>query len=300
MPVSGFRLFWGWIREFIVVLLFLLHVPFGFLPLSGLRRGRKKTVVLVPDVLANPLFYFRLRGLLISLGFSVYSAPAPNPFRGLREEARALTRRLEEFSITDAILLGHGMGGLVGVALPDSGRRRFVHLITLGTPFHGSRLYQGLLALPQFRDMSPGSDFLLINRLNALLFPQFTPFVPYIDELIVPSTLGHFGQGRDLVFDTVGHYNLVMHGENLRTLAEFLLDHYPDAKPAPSPGSAESVPTAGGESPKPPAEKLAAKKKTGARAPRQSPPPRKKAAAKPPRKTGKKPAQKKSGGKRKR
>lgn len=246
MPVSGFRLFWGWIREFLAVLLFLLHMPLGFLPLSGFRRGRKKTVVLVPDVLGNPLYYFRLRSLLLSLGFSVYSAPAPNPFRGLREEARALTLRLEQNGVTDAILLGHGMGGLVGVALPDSGRRRFVHLITLGTPFHGSRLYQGLLAFPQFRDMSPGSDFLLINRLNALLFPQFTPFVPYIDELIVPSTLGHFGQGRDLVFDTVGHYNLVMHGENLRTLAEFLLDHYPDPKPVlvPTAASADVAPGA--------------------------------------------------------
>lgn len=288
MPVSGFRLFWGWIREFIAVLLFLLHMPFALLPLSGIRRGRKKTVVLVPDVLANPLYYFRLRSLLISLGFSVYSAPAPNPFRGLREEARALTRRLEEFGITDAILLGHGLGGLVGVALPDSGRRRFVHLITLGTPFHGSRLYQGLLALPQFRDMSPGSDFLLINRLNALLFPQFTPFVPYIDELIVPSTLGHFGQGRDLVFDTVGHYNLVLHGENLRTLAEFLLDQYPDPKaPVPGVGAPGTAPPETG--PAAPADKPAPGKETVGTA-------RKKPAGKKPRGKAAKKAAKKAPG----
>ena len=151
-----------------------------------------------------------------------------NPFKSLNEHSLILSSRLEQWNIKNGILIGHGMGGLIALSLPDSGRRRIEHLVSIGTPFHGSRLLIYLKFIPALRDMVVGSDFLLMYSMNALMFPLFTPFKAWLDQWIVPFNLAHFGQGRDLIMDQVGHFNLILGKESLLTIINCIIEQHPE------------------------------------------------------------------------
>ncbi len=227
MPhLSKFRIFKGWVKEFLYILLIPLHFFPGLLIRFNERVGEGKTIIIVADLFCQSLFYYRLRRALVESGFSVLVAKTGSAFSSLHEQARYLSKILEKNDIDEGIVLGHGMGSLVALALPDAGRQRIEHLVSLGTPFHGSRLFLYGSFIPAIRDMAVGSNFLLFNRMNALLFPSFTPFIAWQDEWIVPFNLAQFGQGRDLIFDEVGHFNLVMSQENVQTLAEHMREFY--------------------------------------------------------------------------
>ncbi len=203
-------------------------MPFGLFWNFQRNPGKgRPPIIIVTEALCRPLLYFRLRANLTWAGFPVYVFEAGNPLRGLREKARRFAAMLEHENIRNGIIIGHGGGSLAGLALPDAARQRIQHLIALGTPFHGSRLYLYLQFIPALRDLAVGSEYLLLNRLNALLFPSFTPFCAWQDECIIPFNLAYFGQGRDLIFDEPGHFNLVLGYENISTIVDFLKEKYP-------------------------------------------------------------------------
>ena len=227
------KIYRGWFKEFFWFLLFLLHLPVGLFHKSHFRAGRRAPpIIILADLMCNPLFYRRLSARLNAEGYSVLTLSSGSIFRDLRGHASRLAEILEEKKVQEGILLGHGMGSLVALSLPDAGRQRIGHLVSLGTPFHGTRLLMALSFIPALRDMAVGSEYLLLNRMNALLFPMFDPFSAWQDEWIVPFNLAHFGQGRDLIFDEVGHYNLALGKDNLETLTEFLNERYPDPRTA--------------------------------------------------------------------
>ncbi len=232
IPTS--RIYKGWLKELFWFLLVLLQAPIGLLyrksrrePKSSVATVRKRTVVLLTDALCSPLIYFRLARRLANAGFSVQILSSASIFSGLRTHASRLSEVLIARDIQDGIIIGHGMGSLVALNLPDAARQRIQHLISLGTPFHGTRLLLPLKLIPALRDMAVGSEYLLLNRMNALLFPSFDPFSAFQDQWIVPFNLTHFGQGRDLILDQVGHYNIALGGENVGTISEILADRYP-------------------------------------------------------------------------
>lgn len=227
------RLVFSWTTEVLRILGIILLLPLGLIYRRSSRAGRRETIVIGCDLFTNPLVYHRLQRYFSKNGFSVYIFKSAFAWNGLREHARKLAEQLERRNITKAIYVGHGMAGLIPLALPDSARRRLEHLVTLGAPFHGSRLFLPFAFMPAMRDMCPGSEFLLIFRMNALLFPSFSPFCAWRDEMIYPSNLAHFGQGRDMVSDIAGHLNIAMNGENMQMVGQFLADKYPEPLPEP-------------------------------------------------------------------
>ncbi|MBE7440804.1 MAG: hypothetical protein HS115_20340 [Spirochaetales bacterium] len=235
-PVSHFRAFLGWLKEFLWFVLIFFYNLANLVVRPGPLRGRRRPIVIVADFFCSPLYYLPLRRALARAGFPVYLAKPGHIFRPLREQGRRLSRMLEDWKIEDGILLTHGAGGLAALSLSDASRQRIEHLISLGTPFHGTRLFLWTPYISALRDTAVGSDYLLINRMNALLFTSFTPFIAWQDEWIVPFTLARFGQGRDLVFDQVGRYNLVRSKENIATLVEYISDYYSEQpRPVPEP-----------------------------------------------------------------
>jgi pimeloyl-ACP methyl ester carboxylesterase len=230
------RIYRGWVKEFFWFLLLILQAPIGFFyreahwrGAGGARNGphRRQTVIVITDIFCSPLVYRRLAGRLSRAGFDVLIISTGTVFSGLRAHAARLSEILTHRAINEGIIIGHGMGSLVALNLADAPRQRIGHLISLGTPFHGTRILMPLTFVPALRDMAVGSEYLLLNRMNALLFPSFDPFSAFQDQWIVPFNLTHFGQGRDLILDQVGHNNIVLSGENCDTIVEIISDRYP-------------------------------------------------------------------------
>lgn len=227
-------------------ILYLLQLPLLIVPRWVHKGRRKEPVLILADFGCSVFFYFRLRNALVRKGFSTVVISTGH-LSSLAVQARRLAGLLEQLRTEKAILIAPGKSGLVALALPDSGRRRIQHLVTLGAPFHGSRLHLALAFIPAFRDMIVGSEFLLLHRMNALLFPGFSPFMAYRDEWIYPANLAQFGQGRDLILDRAGHWNLSLDGENVETIVSHIdFAHAepvaPKAVPAPAPKPAAPVP----------------------------------------------------------
>lgn len=232
-PVTSLQIIIGWIREiFLILFVILIYIPGLLFRLKKTDGGHRKQIVIASDFGGTGLLYYFLRKRFMEAGFPVFLFSGHRVWKDIRSTAKDLANELEEWNIQDGILIGHGMGSLVAIALPDSARRRISHLISLGSPFHGTRLLLKLGFIPAFRDMSVGSEFLLLNRMNALLFPSFTPFIAWKDQWIVPGTLANFGQGRDLIFDRLGHYMLVFDKGNIETLLEFVDSEYSEPKTA--------------------------------------------------------------------
>lgn len=225
-PVSLFRLLLGWMGECFWFLLFCLHQLLP-VPVPAIKGRRPQTVIILTDILTHPLYYFRLRSRIARLGFSVRIAHMASPFRGYREHSKNLSKLLAEWNIKDGILIGHGCGALAALSLPDAGRQRIEHFISLGAPIHGSALYRTCNLFLAFRDCAANSEFLLLNTVNALLFPSFTPFSAYKDQFIYPVNNGRFGQGRDLIFDLPGRWNLIWISSSIKVLTDFLKQEYP-------------------------------------------------------------------------
>jgi pimeloyl-ACP methyl ester carboxylesterase len=294
IPTS--RIYKGWLKEFFWFLLVLLQSPIALLYRESFVKARadaakrRQTVVLLTDALCSPLIYRRLAGRLAREGFSVLILSSASMISGLRTHASRLSDRLNARDIQEGILIGHGMGSLIALNLPDAARQRIQHLISLGTPFHGTRLLLPLRFIPALRDMAVGSEYLLLNRMNALLFPSFDPFSAFQDQWILPFNLTHFGQGRDLILDQVGHYNITLGGENVTTITEIVTDRYPAPATA---VAAAHLQLDRPDTDLPPPSKIATVRATVSPPSRRVPAPaRKKPAKKPSRKISKKSAKK--------
>lgn len=220
------RIIIGWLFESLWILLQIIGIIL-FIPLPAFRKGQRGSVVIVTDLLTSPLFYLKIRSNLKNQGYSVYVFVNFNPFRSIKKSARLLSGYIEKQNLKHCVILGHGVGGLLPLALPDEGRQRAYYLLGLGTPFHGTTLTQHLGFIPSLRDITPRSEFLLLHRMNALLFNEFSPFSAWNDEWIWPNSLTRFGQGRDLILDYPGRLNLILHSENLHSAIEFLNHSHP-------------------------------------------------------------------------
>lgn len=238
------RILRGWLQEALWVLLQIVTLIL-FIPLPAYRRGRRGTVFLVSDLLTSPLFYIPLRSLLIRHGYSVIFVANFNPLRDLKKSARRLSRIIEEEGARRCILVGHGVGAVLPLALPDEGRKRVHYLLGLGGCYHGTTLFRHLAFAPALRDIVARSSFLLTHRMNALLFDDFYPFSAWSDEWIVPNTLNRFGQGKDLILDFPGRLNLLLYPDTLRSVVEFLdQSHPPVTTPSATPAFARPTQTA--------------------------------------------------------
>lgn len=178
---------------------------------------KDRNILIVPGFRAGRSFYQKLKSNLDNLGFRVGILSTLRNPTSLEEAVSFLAKQILT-GPDELTLIAHNTGGLLILILPDEARRKIKRLITLGTPFHGSTVFND----SRFSYWGAESDWVKQNYKNALFFPLFQPLSAIEDFSFPPQESTEFGQGRDLWFDVPGNYNLVRRSENLRTLREFL------------------------------------------------------------------------------
>lgn len=176
-----------------------------------------KNLLILPTLHAGKGFYKKLALSLENQGFQVAILSTLRNPDSLDEAVDHVAKQIVD-ATDDLTLVAHGTGGLLSLILPDKARRMTRRLITLGTPFHGSKTFHG--SNHSYWDFE--SEWVKHNYKNALFFPMFQPLATIEDFSFKPTEATTFGQGRDLWFDIPGNYNLVKRTENLRTILEFL------------------------------------------------------------------------------
>ncbi len=211
-------------REALSLLTHGALLPFGYRsPRPRPERKREqRTLVFVHGLAGNrsaffPLqAYLRWRGHPRQLGFNYRSTGS------IEQHALRLKRAIDASVGGGRIdIIAHSLGGLVarGYLQLLGGARRVDQLITLGTPHHGTHA-ANFIPSTLVRQLLPGSSFL--EHLNAEPPPEalaVTSIVAGRDLLVQPVVSAECGFGTSVVFDDLGHVELLYRPEVFASIA---------------------------------------------------------------------------------
>ncbi len=121
-------------------------------------------VLLLHGVGCNAGVWFGMQGFLEKQGVGpVYALSYGPPLSSIETFADQVAQKVAAIRAAtgaeQVVLVGHSMGGLVGLAYLRHGGDSVRRLITIGTPFHGSR-HANMMFGAAMRDLRPGSPFL--------------------------------------------------------------------------------------------------------------------------------------------
>ncbi|AOP36460.1 alpha/beta hydrolase [Leptospira tipperaryensis] len=219
--ISAFRTFFYFLSEILEFILSVISslIPWGRDP--NLSRG---DIYIVTGFLSGPLFYWKLCKALEAKGYQPRILRIPPFFLNTKKAVEILAKQMDQIP-TKSVLIAHNTGGLLTLLLPDRSRQKIRGLVTLGTPFRGSYLFS---ILPVF-GLRYGSQYLQELFKTFLFMDRFHPLSPMKEFIFLPASSSIYGEERDLWFDIPGNYNQVRKSENIRTILEFLVFHYPSA-----------------------------------------------------------------------
>ncbi len=170
-----------------------------------------RPVVLVPGVYEAWHFLRPLGRELHDRGLQVHAVPAlRRNHRPVPEGADVLRRAIAGRDLHDVVLLAHSKGGLVGkhAMLADltSGERRIASMITVNTPFGGSR-HARWVPLRAVRALVPGDTViqaLVLDRsVDARILAVRSVWDPHVPEAGAPQGV------LEVVLPTPGHFRVL-------------------------------------------------------------------------------------------
>ncbi|MBM9576117.1 alpha/beta hydrolase [Leptospira sp. 201903070] len=219
--ISAFRTFFYFLSE---ILEFILSVISSLIPSGKDPNLSRGDIYIVTGFLSGPLFYWKLRKALEVKGYQPRVLKIPPFFLKTKKAVEILAKQMDQIP-SKSVLIAHNTGGLLTLLLPDRSRQKIRGLVTLGTPFRGSYLFS-ILPVSGLRF---GSSYLQELFKTFLFMDRFHPLSPMKEFIFLPASSSVYGEERDLWFDIPGNYNQVRKSENIRTILEFLVFHYPSA-----------------------------------------------------------------------
>jgi pimeloyl-ACP methyl ester carboxylesterase len=208
-PALAIRLM---LSEFLCLLATLMLRPFGWLP-PRIAPGpaRRTPVILLHGLFQNRSCLIPLRWRLRAAGYDRIISVNTPPWRkveDLLDTVAATIAAVRRTSDSDKVhLVGHSMGGILahGYLRLRGGAPQVAACITLGTPYHGSKLAP--FAISRLgRGLLPGSP--LLARLNAEPLPDgvhFTSIYSRHDNIIVPMDSARLHGADNLELTGLGH-----------------------------------------------------------------------------------------------
>ncbi|TGL75888.1 alpha/beta hydrolase [Leptospira yasudae] len=219
--ISAFRTFLYFLSE---ILEFIVSVISSLFPTGTDPNLARGDIYIVTGYLSGTLFYSKLRRALEAKGYQPRILRIPPFFWSTKKAVEILAKQMDQIP-SKSILIAHNTGGLLTLLLPDRSRQKIRGLITLGTPFRGSHLFTILPGM----GLRYGSPYLKELFKTFLFMDRFHPLAPLKEFIFLPASSSIYGEERDLWFDIPGNYNQVRKAENIRTILEYLVFHYPSA-----------------------------------------------------------------------
>jgi len=146
----------------------------------------------------------------------LYTMNLDTPKVGIPKHAEALAAKVEELceatGAEKVILVGHSMGGVVARTYVQrlDGERRVHHIISLGSPHHGTCFAKRALA-PDGREMAIGHPWL--NALNREV-PKDVPITSIYsvhDNIVAPQDSSELAGADNIALVGIGHLEMAFH-----------------------------------------------------------------------------------------
>lgn len=193
-------------------------------------------VILVHGFFMTPwslwFLWLRLRREGVGPLYLLDYQPMLGPIEGFADQLAALIERVAgaDGAGRPVDVVAHSMGGLVAARCMADHPGRVRRLVTIGTPFHGTRLWAMSVgrSLPQMR---PGSAF-LAGTVERPGFPgptALTSLYSRFDQIILPHTSSRVERAgaRNVELDGLGHNALLISPRVARLVRDALADDRP-------------------------------------------------------------------------
>lgn len=200
------------------------------LPLSrrlvAVKRGvvtttKRPPILLIHGFFVNAGVWAPMMHYLLQQGLAnVFTIDLRPRFQELDVYAQQIAERVEKICeaarAQKVIIVAHSMGGLIARAYIQrfGGNERVEHLITIGSPHHGTRA-AFFVPTPTTRQMRPGSSWLrtLNQDENQPGEVRLTSIYSVHDNIIIPHTSAELGQGKNIAVIGKGHFTLIFSRE---------------------------------------------------------------------------------------
>lgn len=220
---------WGWFEDYCYAVywtvrgLFSRTTPEEFL--HPVHAERRSPVLLIPGVYENWRFMQPVAEHLFAAGHPVHVLDKLGYNTGaIADMAAIVTEYLRNLEADDVVVVTHSKGGLIGerALAEEEAWRRVRQLITINTPFSGSR-YARLFLLPSVRMFTPrGAVIQGLHRnraINSRISSLYSVFDPHIPET------GRLEGAENIVLSTIGHFRPLGQAETLEIIDGILQRH---------------------------------------------------------------------------
>ena len=221
--------------------LFILSYPIGFFsrrPWAS-RKVARRPILFVHGYRHNQSAWIILRLRLRWAGFGpLYSLNMGHTSRPIEVQAQEIDRLAKEIEketkIRELVLIGHSLGGLVSTYYNEeiAPFGKVSHLITLGTPFSGTRL-SFFNRDPASRQMRPSSELLkeLKEKIYANTCTRYCQTASSFDNLIYPYQSALLEGKSQLLLKTPGHLGLLFSPKVAGQITYWLKEGVPHEEP---------------------------------------------------------------------
>ena len=174
-----------------------------------LRDGDRAPLVVIPGVYEPWRFLLPLVADAHERGYPVHVVESLQfNLQPVVDSAAHVADYLEQHDLTDAIILAHSKGGLIGkyVMTQPAGQQRVRAMLAVATPFGGS-VYARFILAPTQRIFSPEDATIValaseeeVNARIVSVFGAFDPHIPAGSEL---------AGAKNVQLDTGGHFRIL-------------------------------------------------------------------------------------------
>ena len=214
------RLLGWWAADYVYAAVWQLRGLVNRTDPTSFRSGELAPIVVIPGIWESWTFLQPLITAMHDRGHPVHVVPVLRfNNRPVVDAAAQVAGYLDELDLTDAVVVAHSKGGLIGKYLMVDGTsaRRIRGMVAVAAPFSGS-VYARYLVVPSLRIFSPKNAVVLslareltVNTRIVSVFGQFDPHIPGGSEL---------AGAKNVRLDTGGHFRVLAHP---RVMAEVAL-----------------------------------------------------------------------------
>jgi triacylglycerol esterase/lipase EstA (alpha/beta hydrolase family) len=222
--------------EYVYVIVYLILLVADYIislfqsitPKISSIQDNRCPIILVHGYMMRGLVMYPIKMRLNKDGYkNVYLFTYSPPWESIDDFSLQLKNKIElaknERGAEKVDLICHSMGGLVALNYINNfdGAKNVNRLITLGTPFGGSKLWSFSIGRCG-KEMKPGSEFLSKLTSSPPADVKATAIYTTFDEMVIPYEYSKLNGADNIEVNYIGHVGLLFSGRVYKVIKESL------------------------------------------------------------------------------
>ena len=177
------------------------------------KLNGKPAIVLLHGFASKGRLFSPVITKLENLGYVIFTPDIGGIKKNLEELTNDLAIFIEKNKLNNFTIIGHSMGGVVGLNYYIQNKDKVNLLIALGSPFQKSKLIEKLSFFPILNDIDKFEKN--IDGLNVYSIGSKA-------DLVVPAECSYLEGAQNIVFNKIGHVGVVFASQTFSEIKNIL------------------------------------------------------------------------------